>query len=96
MSYQNAFNTNTANNVATQAPNAIGTIFNKTLFLASNNADVFSKFEGPELPNGGARRVADVTGSTEMGYPVVRSTDLSKGRGKTVVFTVLSQRGGFG
>lgn len=98
MAYQNAFNTNTVNNVSSESPNAIGTLFNRTLFLASQNADVFSKFEGPDLPNGGARKVndLDVTGSTEMGYPVVRSTDLSKGRGKTVIFTVLSQLGGFG
>lgn len=96
MAYQNAFNTNTAANVQTQAPNAIGTIFNRTLFVASQNADVFSKFEGPELPNGGAKQVGNISGGTEMGYPVVRSTDLSKGRGKKVIFTVLSQLGGFG
>lgn len=99
MANQLAYNSNSVANIQAQSPNAIGTIFNRTLFVASNNADVFSKFEGPDIGNGGVKRLGmdpNVTGSTEMGYPVVRSTDLTKGRGKSVVFTVMSQLGGMG
>lgn len=85
-----------AQGVADVASGSIGIIFNRALFVASNNADVFSKFEGPDMPLSGAQRLGNPTGSTEMGYPVVRATDLTKGRGKSVVFTVLAQLGGFG
>jgi len=96
MAYQSAINSKTVAEVRSESPDAIGLVFNRTLFIASQNSDVFSKFEGPDLPDGGVRKVADVTGSTETGYPVVRCTNLAKAKGQKVIFTVMSQLGGFG